>query len=348
MKQIITFSLLILGFTVTSFGQSEAHDKLENQKYYQTFIKDNIVYMKDYVDSTNVKMMLNQMETINEKIGTELEKIILPEMPAIDAEVISEDMETAEENVTLGGDGEVESDQKIEDLLNTSDDDDSESPLDKFIPMRKKESAVKTHLIINFGLNLLGDADNIGVSPVAFSKPKAATWSSWFWEYGIQSRARIGGQNSKMYFLYGLTYLRNRFTWDNDVQLVRVIDQKGDVTPRFNDVEDLKSKPKFRTSYVTVPLGFRFKIAKKTYLDIGGYLGYNLKTSQTHEFEINDEEIITKRSGDYGVNKWMYGATAGIKVWGTRIIVKYNLSNLFVSNNEYNTKLIMVGFQSSI
>ena len=200
----------------------------------------------------------------------------------------------------------------------------------------------KTSFIINFGINVLGSPEGLGL------RPEAKLASSWFWEYGLQNRIKLGA-SKKAYFLIGLSYLKNRFTWDNDVLLNNAMTSGSqDIVPNFTEVENLKGSPKMRVGYVTVPLGLRFKLAKKTYLDLGGYVGYNVLTSQTHVFKINNEKISENRNGDYGVNDWTYGATAGLKLFNTRFVFKYNLAPLFVDNINFNTNLIMIGLQSEL
>lgn len=345
MYKILTFASL-MAFTTSLFAQSTPQDKLENQKYYQTFIKDNISYMKEYVDSTNIKLMLNQMDQINDKIGTELEKIVLPpveetieemyvdSMPAmVDEEISTDDMETPEEDITLG---ENSTSNRINDLFGNSDDE--ESPLDKLLPGRKNDAKrTKTYLMINYGLNFLAEHNSPGISPAA------KTWTSWFWEYGFQSKIRMGSPSSKAYFLIGATYLKNRFTWDNDVKLSNV-----NGVPTWSQVDNLKSSPKFRIGYVTVPIGIRFKLAKKTHLDIGGHVGYRLFSSQTHLYKLDNETLYEKRKGDYEMNDWVYGATAALKIFGTRFLFKYNFSEMFKDNPNFNSNIIMFGFQGVI
>jgi hypothetical protein len=347
MYRILTF-ITIFGFHTIALAQTTDQEKLENQKYYQTFIKDNISYMRDYVDSTNIKLMLNQMDQINDKIGSELEKIQLPPVEeemeemvsdsigtVMDEDISMDDMETAEEDVNLG---ENSTSERISDLFGDANNEDAESPLDKFLPGRKSNAKrTKTYFMINYGLNFIHNHNNPGVDPIA------KTWSSWFWEYGFQTKLRLGNQSSKTYFLYGLTYLKNRFTWDNDVKLSLVNDN-----PVWNEVERLKDSPKFRVGYLTVPLGVRFKLAKKTHLDLGGHIGYRLFTSQTHVYKLDEETLYEKRRGAYEMNDWVYGATAALKIFNTRLLFKYNFSNLFKENPSYNTNLFMVGFQGVI
>jgi hypothetical protein len=334
--------LMTMSVSIASMqAQASDYDKLENQKYYQSFIKDNISYMREYVDSNNIKLMLNSMEQINDKIAGELEKIKV-EVPTVDTmsseEKMSDEIEISEEDVTLGGGN----DDKIEDLFKMPEaDDDNISPLNKFIPGRKSDKKVKTSFIINYGLNMLQGQEGAGI------RPEINRGSSWFWEYGLQNRVKIGN-SKKVYFTYGLSYLKNRFSWENSILLKDVIDTNGDHTPNFTKVENLKGDAKMRLGYVTLPLGFRLKVAKKTYFDLGGYVGYNVLTSQTHVFKVAGEKITEKRNGDYGVNDWTYGATAGIKLFSTRFVFKYNLAPVFADNASYNTSLWMIGLQSEL
>jgi hypothetical protein len=325
-----------------AFSQVTDQEKLENQKYYQTFIKDNISYMREYVDSTNIKMMLNQMDQINDKIGEELEKIVVtPDEIVVDTayavseEISEDDMETDDKDVTLMGDNENE---RITDIFTNTENSDEETPLDKFIPGRKnKDKRTKTYLMINYGLNFFGSTSGSGTAPVV--KP----FSSWFWEYGIQSKVRLGKPGSKTSFLVGISYLKNRFTWKNDVLLSKVND-----TPVWTEELLLVDSPKLRVGYITVPMGLRFKLSKKSSLDLGGYLGYRLFTSQTHKYKTTEELVFLKRRGDYSFDDWVYGATLTLKIMDTRLMAKYNFSNLIKDNENFNTNLIMIGLMGLI
>jgi hypothetical protein len=140
--------------------------------------------------------------------------------------------------------------------------------------------------------------------------------------------------------------MKYRFTWEDNVKLSIVEGPTDAPIPAFNKIDNLTASPKMRIGYIQVPLGLRVKIARKSFIEAGGYLSYRLFTSQTHEQKVNDEKISTKTSSDYKMNDWVYGLTAGIKVGETRIIARYNLNGLFEEIGGVQAKPFSIGFQS--
>jgi hypothetical protein len=337
--QFLQMGCLTAVSVMTGFGQS-AQEKLDNQVYYQSFIKESITTMRESVDSTEIKIMLKQMELINDKIGDKLSNIVIPEelqdefVPTVDTilDTDLESMETDEEDVTLGGDIPSTEDNKINDLFKLKDEEDGGIS-------SKLGRRMKTSFNIQYGLNFLtGDAVANAIGP------KGKTWSSWFWDYSIQRRIKLGSATSKTSLILGIGYLKNRFKWQGNTALT--VNDTGN--PSFYNVENTTDEPKFRVGYLTVPLGLRFKVSKGIYMDLGGYAGYRLFTTQSWEQKIGNETITTKRSSDYELNDFTYGVTFGLKVLQSRYIVRYNLAPLFKDNPSYDYNILMVGFDAEL
>ncbi len=323
MKSIFTYCFLL--FYVLVNAQNEAYYNLENQKYYLSSIKDNIESMRVYSDSATIWHYLDQMNTITNQIDVELNKIVVEEPQAMEDETAtSEDVEVDSREETLENyPWEAE---KKGDIY---DDEDDSGKMSKFIPFRNK---IKTDLVIQFGINSLQDGNATAVA----NAPEINTGGSWFWDFGISRKVRLGGKTSKVATYYGLSYLINRFKLDNDVKLVA--SDNGSSWSAENILSN-----RINIGYLNIPLGFVVKLGKKTDFLLGAYGGYRVYTAQNIHLKNGTENVYEKRKDRYGLNNWMYGAQVGLDIKGFDINFKYNFSKLFNDNSAGEYNIWMVG-----
>ncbi|MEZ4909814.1 MAG: outer membrane beta-barrel protein [Saprospiraceae bacterium] len=321
MRLLIT-CLIITFFTLQGYSQNEQYYNLENQKYYLSSIQDNIESLRVYSDSATIWPYLDKMSIITNDIDTELNKIVV-EAP-IEEEMVEETIET-------------EGDTKEETLENypwDNDkkgdmDDDDDSGMSKFIPFRNK---IKTDFVIQFGVNGLMADDNLSGE----NSPEINTGGSWFWDFGISRKVRIGNKTSKVATYYGISYLINRFKINNDLRLSTVGDNGVWID------ETLVSN-RINIGYLNIPVGLIFKIGKKSSIQLGGYAGYRVYTAQNLHIENGSEDIYQKRKDRYGLNNWMYGAQAGLDLKGFDLNFKYNFSTLFENPSPTDSNIWMIG-----
>jgi len=335
MKQLIfTFILSFVGLTYSANAQVEDMQKLENLKYYLASLKDNALSMRYYTDSTKIINLLDKIDVFTAEIEAELDKIVLPETE------ITEMTSEAKEPV---------SDGRVEDLGDYSkwpetndegqpnDDNSGSLGLSKYMPFKNK---FNTSFEIQFGINALQQGN---AAPAGILSPEINTGGSWYWDFAIKRRARLGGKDSKVALNYGLSYLINRLKIENDLRLTNV----GDV-PVFVEVDDVKENPKLNVGYLNVPLSLSFSLSKKTKLNVGGYIGYRVHTVQKFELKTQDEKIHEQRYDGYQLNDWMYGATASLDISGFDLIARYNFSKLFKDNPNYDFNTFMIGTSISL
>ena len=206
------------------------------------------------------------------------------------------------------------------------------------MPFKKK---FNTNLKIEFGINSL---HQITHAPNGILSPEINTSGSWYWDFGLTRRARLGGKDSKVAINYGISFLKNRFKIENDLRLTI----NADKNPEFVGVPDAKDNPKLNVGYLNIPLSLNFSLSKKTKLELGGYAGYRIHTVQKFHLKTSSETIHENRYAGYNLNKWIYGATAGLDISGFDLIVRYNFSKLFKDNPNYDFNTFMIGTSVSL
>jgi len=175
-------------------------------------------------------------------------------------------------------------------------------------------------------------------------QPEINTAGSWYWDFSLVRKARLGGVNSKVNFIYGISYLKNGFSFENDVRLTTT-DNKN---PAFVKIQDNKDNTKLKIGYINVPLAFNVALSKKTKFELGGYLGYRISTKQSVHLKANNEVIHENRFARYALNNWAYGVHSSIDISGFDLIVRYNMSNLFKENPLYDHNIWMIGTSISL
>lgn len=324
-KFYLLLAMIVLPFVTKA--QNEIIEKHNNLVYYNTNIKDYLEFMKENSEDPKVLELIAEMQKQNTALEEYLNTIQLPEAEAaVEAEMPeepAEDWGTDEgepgQNWDLGV-PETEEEEEIEGF-----------GMSRFIPFRNK---IKTTFEIQFGIN------NLNKKSVAagLGDPDIYTPASWYWEFGLLTKNRLGGKTSKVALSYGFTYLINRFSIDNDLRVDVLNDQ-----PFFINVEDSKKNPKLNVGYLTIPIAFDFKLSKRFQFSIGGFAGYRVHTIQKLETKTGYERINEERSANYLLNNWIYGAKVSLGVRGFNIIGRYCFSNLFRENNNYDFNTFMIG-----
>lgn len=326
----LVFSLCAIVLYLNSTAQSDAAIRLENNKYYISYIKDYIEAMKVNTDTATIMAMLDQMSMLADEISMELEKIKVEQQPEPEP-LITEDYSYQDSS---------DQDYTWPDYNQNGGEYDNQGNFDfgmgKFNLFKNKSS---TSLVFQFGLN--GMIQN-ELPPLA-TTPEINTGRSWFFEFGLLRKLRIGGKESQTAFTYGLSYLSNRFRFQNDVRLYQFENR-----PVFGIADDLRNDPVLSIGYITIPVGFKFKFSKNFRLDVGGYAGYRVRSVQHITWKNGNETFHSAISGSWRLNDWMYGFSGGIGLGPVNIIGKYNLSNLFRTNPNYDFHTFMIGTSLSL
>jgi hypothetical protein len=314
-------------------AQSEEQIRLDNLRYYLASIKDYNLSMRYYTDSVKILNLLDQMDVITSALETELNNIVIPETSA---EQIFADTIPKEEEYKTETPEDYSSWPETE--VKNDDENDGGIGISKYMPFKKK---FNTNFKIEFGINSL---HQITESPDGILSPEINTGGSWYWDFGLTRRARLGGKESKVAINYGISFLKNRFKIENDLRLT----SNGNDNPEFVGVPDAKDNPKLNVGYINIPLSLNFSLSKKTKLELGGYAGYRIHTVQKFHLKTNKESIHESRYAGYNLNNWVYGATAALDISGFDLIVRYNFSKLFKDNPNYDFNTFMIGTSVSL
>ena len=334
MKKVnLLLSALFILFSSMMHAQSEEQIRLDNLRYYLASIKDYNLSMRYYTDSVKIINLLDQMDVITSALETELNNIVIPETSPeqIFADTIPKEEEyktETPEDYSTWPETEVKSD----------DENDGGIGISKYMPFKKK---FNTNFKIEFGINSL---HQITESPDGVLSPEINTGGSWYWDFGLTRRARLGGKESKVAINYGISFLKNRFKIENDLRLT----SNGNENPEFIGVPDAKDNPKLNVGYINIPISLNFSLSKKTKLELGGYAGYRIHTVQKFHLKTSKESIHESRYAGYNLNNWVYGATAALDISGFDLIVRYNFSKLFKDNPNYDFNTFMIGTSLSL
>lgn len=325
MRYKLTLFLTSLSFTV--FAQTQK-DIIARQMDYLEAAKTNLSYVQESSETGYVKLSADSMIQKMDLMLSYLQSLQVVE----DVNETIADMEEDASDTEIYIDETIEQDtNEFPPYIENPDEEEaglSNPVLDKFNPFKK----MKTNFILETGLN------NYYMSlSTSGSEPTVNTGRSWFWNFGL---VKIIPVTKKLNISAGITYLRNRFRFSNDVRLIA---EGNPGAPDFIAVDNTVSDPKVITSYFTLPVSFTYKLNKTFHITLGGFGGYHLGTIQKLNLKVGEEEIREYRNGAYGVNKWIYGVKAGLGLGGFDLFCQLNLANYFETNKKYDYKLYMIG-----
>lgn len=336
MRQKSLFTVIALFcFSIFSYSQNDAQNKLDNLKYYASVIREYSQTMRYYADSARILQLLDQMDEITISLEDEINKIVIPEEQDVadNPEEKAKDQNT-ETNKPENTDSNLDQMPKYEDYEKES----SGSTLSKMLPFKNK---FNTSIKFQFGINSLIKS----IEPsAAILSPDIQPGGSWYWDIALVRKARLGGSDSKVAFNYGIGYLRNRFKIENDLRLVSNTQNK----PEFVALADVKDHPRIGIGFINIPLSFTYAISKKVKLEAGGYLGYRVSTTQNISLKNNKELIEEHRRASYNLNNWVYGTQFALEVSGFDLIFRYNMSKLFKDSSVHDLNTWMVGTSFSL
>lgn len=201
MKSVLFFLCFSICSASTLIGQSEEQVKVDNLKYYLSVVKEYTQSMRYYTDSVKIIKLLDEMDNLTVQIEDEINAIVIPE------EVV-ETMSDPVEEITAAEPIETENNTTTY-STNTGNvlEGNMEQPegvgLTKFLPFKPK---FKTSFRIQFGINSLHASKELGTGVL---QPEINTAGSWYWDFSLVRKARLGGANSKVNFIYGLSYLKH-------------------------------------------------------------------------------------------------------------------------------------------
>ena len=343
MKTVKLFLVLLFCHLVAiSSAQTDDQVKLDNLKYYLSVVKEYAQSMRYYTDSVKIISLLDQMDVLTSELDQELNNIVIPEAMATESLPVGDTLtDIANESKIETLDGYKTTDPAAMPSSNQETTAENESGgigISKFMPFKKK---FNTSFKIQFGINSL----HRGIDPGSgVLSPVINTAGSWFWDFSLVRKARLGGTGSKIAINYGLSFLKNRFSIENDLRLATNTTDK----PEFILVQDLKDNPKINVGYLNIPLSLSFALSKKTKFEAGGYIGYRIHTVQKINLKKIKENIYEHRMAGYYLNNWVYGATASLDISGFDIIFRYNMSKLFKDSSRQDFNTWMIGTSISL
>jgi Outer membrane protein beta-barrel domain len=302
-------------------------------------IKKELENIKNNVDSAKLREIAKTLEKSADEIASEMETI---------ADDITEKADKLEDKNDEKAD-KADSSDKDEAEENKGDIYNKDKKKDKkgkfnlpnFKEKKPKvERRTKTYVEVQTGLN--GLQDNNGTLSAGRVYPKVNAWS-WYFDYALKWKTRIGGPASPVSINYGLSYLRNNYRFENDARLT--LNSTGN--PSFETLSNASENPKLTVGYINIPIGIDVKVGKKGRVGVGAYGGYRVTSRQVLSYKVGSEKVEEKRTNSYGLNDFDYGLSAKVGVGGLTLNARYNASSLFKSDNkdyQYNAYMLGVSF----
>jgi hypothetical protein len=150
---------------------------------------------------------------------------------------------------------------------------------------------------------------------------------------GINQKARLGGEKSRLSFHTGLNLSWYNFMLQDNVRLIRGPEQVEALSPEAPRVLD---KSKLTVAYINIPamlvMDFRSGKKKGLSLGLGGYGGYRIGSYTKIKYSENNRTRRDKDHNNFYLNNWRYGVTAQVGLWGINLFANYDLNNLFSDN----------------
>lgn len=336
MKRICTIFAVVF-FSLQGNAQSNPQADYDNMMYYLSSVREHAASIRSTTTSEKILSLVDRINIIADSIESEVqvfreaqpEEPIAEEYPEYDE---SEDMNSKSNETEI-----IEIETEIE--LEEADKNEPEDgvSVSRFIPFSKKFNTI---FRVEAGVNNLAENHT---RQQGIQYPEINTGGSWYWNWTLMRRARLGGKGSRVAINYGFSYLLNRYQIENDLRLTTNENQEVSFVP----VEDVKKNPKLSIGYITVPVSFSISLGRKTKIELGGFAGYRVHTVQRFNIKTNRESIQEHRYARHGLNNWQYGAFASIDIKGIDLIFRYVPVSLFKDNRDYDYQTLMVGTSMS-
>jgi hypothetical protein len=188
-------------------------------------------------------------------------------------------------------------------------------------------------LTLSFGLNMLmnNDVDAMDLR----------TFGNNSFKIGYSYPIQIG--NSNFSFNGGFNFSFDKFAFDGDSTTLEVVSGVDEIrNVRLQTIStDLigengfVEKSKFQSSYINVPLEFRYYFNKDKmddggfFLATGGSIGYLINGKTKIKYVENEETKKIKRKENFELNQFRYGAHFRVGIGGFGAYFEYDFSELF-------------------
>lgn len=202
---------------------------------------------------------------------------------------------------------------------------------------QRKNRRTYSNLLYAFGLNNLitnTDLNSIQDAPYEFG-------GSQFFELGLNYKTRLFKESPLWYVDYGLSVRYNKLRPKDNKYFVT----NGGTTTLETFEHDYKYAS-FKNVQLVVPLFLEldfskpkmekdqkiFKRNKAFKFGIGAFGGINVKSKQKIIYKLDGKRKKDKTTGDYNVNRFVYGLNSFIGYKNTSFYVKYDMNDLFDNN----------------
>lgn len=335
MKKRITILALLASFCMNA--QEVNTDSVDAK------VKENVLEAKQYIN--------NKIEAVKRAVAKgiltkEEGAIIIKKVEESKIEMLNNTLDYAISLETLENavaDYEIEDAEAVEVDFDSVVEAEDISDIDMYswndVPEFSEEDAeFKTEfgLMLGFGFSNLAKNNQFSNSEFGYAR-------STNFEVGLLARTPFSKKDYTYGIKYGLT-LNSYFTTPTGNK--HFVKQGEDVVLENYDYNLRRGQSYLNNMYITVPVMFDFDFSKPYYnatsnkyslasgfkFALGGYVGFNIHSSQTLSYRNeNGHKITENQKGNWNTNNFQYGLQASVGYGPLSLYGKYDLNNMFKS-----------------
>jgi hypothetical protein len=155
-------------------------------------------------------------------------------------------------------------------------------------------------------------------------------WKSCFYELGCTYKTRTGGEESQLYYKYGVSFFWNNLLLKNEEIIDLQVFSKNLIDSRLRHVQ------------MSFPVHLEWDFSKNKFLRVGmgGFVAFKLGTRQYLEYKNSLGGTVKEVQYDhFNMNTVNYGLSAYVGYKATSLYVKYDLNPLFKDTEMRNISL---------
>ena len=219
---------------------------------------------------------------------------------------------------------------------------------------KKKEEKFKAHLAgVTTGINsLIVSEKDAYKTLIANNKPvleKEALQLDQIraWEFGFNiMEFNFGLYDNRFGVSTGLGFNINNYRFKNNYRIYNT-DEKV-VSSIDSTYEFIKSK--MTVSYIKLPVVIEFQSKKNKkgnsvfYINAGMFVAYKMSSHMKYLYREHSEKVKNKSYENFHINPLQYGVNARIGIGFLEIYAEYNISEMFLNNEDLKVNQFSIGF----
>ncbi|WP_192820901.1 outer membrane beta-barrel protein [Rufibacter sp. LB8] len=205
---------------------------------------------------------------------------------------------------------------------------------------------------LDLGVSQLRDQkmlSNNAAGAGAVDKVSLKPLGSIFWGLNFKSHYRLGGEESPLRLITGVTFDFHNFAFKDNVGMAIAPAADGTLQTVFRKESDISlDKSTYSTTTITVPLELSLHIKtsrNKTAFKIGGggFVGYQFDGEYESKYSVGGNTRSVEVEQDFNQNHFQYGLSGFVGIRSLEVFAKYHLSKMFEKGQGPEAQAFAVG-----